>query len=201
MQAKLLRVLQEKEIRPVGGKEARPVDVRIVTASNRNLAEQVRRGDFREDLYHRIHVIEVPIPPLRRRPTDIPLLVDHFLERVGDKRPQVRPEALELLQRYEWPGNVRELENEILRACTLCDGEIGPADLSDPVRAAGGAGAGAVTLKDAVREASQRVERDLITEALRAENGNKSAVARRLGISRPTLDAKMELLKIPRYPA
>ncbi|MDH3590843.1 MAG: sigma 54-interacting transcriptional regulator [Planctomycetota bacterium] len=206
MQAKLLRVLQEREVRPVGAKSVVPIDVRIVTASNKNLAEQVRRGEFREDLYHRIHVIEVPIPPLRRRPEDVPLLVGHFLERVtakGRTAPVVSKPAMALLQRYEWPGNVRELENEILRACTLGEGEILPETLSDAVRGAG-AGPGrwqGRILKEAVKEATREVERALITDALRAEKGNKSAVARRLGISRPTLDAKMESLKIPRYPA
>ncbi len=205
MQAKLLRVLQEREVRPVGGKKTTPIDVRIVTASNKNLAEQVRRGAFREDLYHRIHVIEVPIPALRRRPEDIPLLIDHFLkefEAKGRKVPRITKAAMSLLQRYEWPGNVRELENEILRACTLAEEEITAETLSEAVRGAGEAARWhGRSLKEAVKEATREVERSLITEALRTEKGNKSAVARRLGISRPTLDAKMESLKIPRYPA
>jgi transcriptional regulator with GAF, ATPase, and Fis domain len=202
MQAKLLRVLQEGEVRPVGGKKTVRVDVRILTASARNLAEQVRRGAFREDLFHRIHVIEVTIPPLRRRPEDIPLLVDHFLQRAGNGAPKsITAAAVELLQRHDWPGNVRELANEILRAQTLSDREITPECFSEAVRSGRGTGGGpGKSLKEAVREASREVERTLITEALRVEKGNKSAVARRLGISRPTLDAKMELLKIPRYP-
>jgi DNA-binding NtrC family response regulator len=203
MQAKLLRVLQEGEVRAVGAEQPVRVDVRILTASAKNLAEQVRRGAFREDLFHRIHVIEVPIPPLRRRPEDIPLLVEHFLQRAGNGEPQpITPAALELLQRHDWPGNVRELANEILRAQTLSDREITPGCFSEAVRSGRGTGRWpGKSLKEAVRDASQEVERTLITEALRLEKGNKSAVARRLGISRPTLDAKMELLKIPRYPA
>jgi len=203
MQAKLLRVLQEGEVRPVGAKQPVRVDARILTASSKNLAEQVRRGAFREDLFHRIHVIEVPIPPLRRRPEDIPLLVEHFLQRAGSGAPKaITPAALELLQRHDWPGNVRELANEILRAQTLSDKEITPACFSEAVRSGSGTGRWpGKSLKEAVRDASQEVERTLITEALRLEKGNKSAVARRLGVSRPTLDAKMELLKIPRYPA
>jgi len=209
MQAKLLRVLEEHEIRPVGGKRMIPVDVRILTASNKDLAEQVRRGRFREDLYHRIHVIEVEVPPLRRRREDIPLLVEHFLARAARGQGLATPKrfsksALELVMRHDWPGNVRELGNEVLRAHTLSDADITPESLSDALRAgAGSLGPGypGSTLKDAVREATREVERELITSALRMEKGNKSAAARRLGVSRPTLDSKMELLKIPRHPA
>ncbi|MGH7163842.1 MAG: sigma-54-dependent Fis family transcriptional regulator, partial [Planctomycetota bacterium] len=207
-QAKLLRVLQEREVRPVGATKAAAVDVRIVTASNKDLAEQVRRRTFREDLYHRIHVLEVEVPPLRRRREDIPLLALHFLERIAKRRgaalQPITPEAMRALQAYDWPGNVRELENEIQRADALADGEIGAESLSEPVRTAarssGAARPGSPSLKEAVAEACRDVERGLITEALRRERGNKSAAARRLGISRPTLDAKMESLKIPRYP-
>ncbi len=203
LQSKLLRVLQEREVRPVGAKHAAPIDVRIVTASNKNLAEQVRRGAFREDLYHRIHVIEVTIPPLRRRPEDVPLLVDFFLRRAtdnGSPKP-IDAAALTLLQRYDWPGNVRELENEILRAVTLSEGRITVGSFSESVRSGVAARRRGWTLKEAVRSATREVERDLIVAALRTEKGNKSAAARRLGVSRPTLDAKMEQLKIPRYPA
>jgi len=209
LQAKLLRVLQEKQVRPIGARDPVPIDVRILTASNRDLAERVRRGLFREDLYHRIHVIEIPVPPLRRRVEDLPLLVDHILGRF-EQAPgiTVTPAALDLMSRYAWPGNVRELENELMRAATLASGmdgdSIGPEALSDTVRAAQGALSARYrgrTLKDAVKEATREVERELVTAALRFENGNKSAAARRLGVSRPTLDAKMESLKIPRYPA
>jgi len=207
MQAKLLRVLQEKEVRPVGAGRPVPVDVRIVTASNKDLREQVRRGLFREDLFHRIHVIEVRVPPLRDRREDIPLLVRRFLDRIaaerGEPAREIAPAALELLARYEWPGNVRELENEIRRAHALADKVILPEVLSDAVRRGEGGGRRrlrAGTLKDAVRDAVREVERGMITEALRELKGNKSAVARRLGVSRPTLDAKMEELRIPRYP-
>jgi len=207
MQAKLLRVLQEKEVRPVGAARAVPVDVRIVTASNKNLTEQVRRGLFREDLFHRIHVIEVKVPPLRDRREDIPVLARHFLDRIAKERGEppreIADAALELFGRYEWPGNVRELENEIRRAHALADKVILPEVLSDSVRKGEGPmgrALRAATLKDAVRDAVREVERSMIAEALRLERGNKSAVARRLGISRPTLDAKMDELGIPRYP-
>jgi transcriptional regulator with GAF, ATPase, and Fis domain len=209
LQAKLLRVLQEQQVRPIGAREPVAVDVRIITASNRDLADRVRRGQFRADLYHRIHVIEIPVPPLRRRIEDLPLLTDHILGRIGNGEPlSLSPAALDLLSRYEWPGNVRELENELLRAATLAPGldgdEIGPEAFSESVRAAQGSLSARFrgqTLKDAVKEATREVERELVTEALRREKGNKSAAARRLGVSRPTLDAKMESLKIPRYPA
>jgi len=215
LQAKLLRVLQEKQVRPIGAREPISIDVRIITASNRDLAERVRRGAFREDLYHRIHVIEIPVPPLRRRIADLPALIEHILGGIEEaKGMTVTPAALDLLSRYEWPGNVRELENELTRASTLAggpddtdglgNGNIGPEALSDVVRAAQGALSARFrgrTLKDAVKEATREVERELVTEALRIETGNKSAAARRLGVSRPTLDAKMGSLKIPRYPA
>jgi len=209
VQAKLLRVLEEGTVRPVGGRSGTKVDVRILTASNKDLAAQVRKGAFREDLYHRIHVIEVEVPPLRRRLEDLPSLVEHFLARGlaegGEAAPrQVSRAALDLLQRYHWPGNVRELQNEIARALTLSDGVIEPECLSEAVRGAAGSISGRFrgpTLREAVRQASREVERELITEALRLESGNKSAAARRLGVTRPTLDAKMEGLKIPRHPA
>jgi transcriptional regulator with GAF, ATPase, and Fis domain len=163
MQAKLLRVLQEGEVRPVGAKQPVRVDARILTASAKNLAEQVRRGAFREDLFHRIHVIEVPIPPLRRRREDIPLLIEHFLGRAGAGRPRsITPAAVELLQRHDWPGNVRELANEILRAQTLSDREITPECFSEAVRSGRGTGHWpGKSLKEAVRDASQEVERTL----------------------------------------
>ncbi|MEE8106235.1 MAG: sigma 54-interacting transcriptional regulator [Planctomycetota bacterium] len=208
MQAKLLRVLQERELRPVGAKSTVKIDVRILTASNRDLAEQVRRGAFREDLYHRIHVIDVEVPPLRRRREDVPALVEFFLKRIAERRsePQreISPAAIELLSKYGWPGNVRELENEMERAHALTDERIEPESLSDALRSGAAQNSDSLkgaSLKDAVREATRKIERSLITTALRDERGNKSAVSRRLGISRPTLDAKMESLKIPRYPA
>jgi DNA-binding NtrC family response regulator len=209
LQAKLLRVLQEKQVRPIGAREPVAIDVRIVTASNRDLAERVRRGAFREDLYHRIHVIEIPVPPLRRRIEDLPLLAERILGRFEQSRGlALTPAALDLMSRYPWPGNVRELENELMRAATLASGlggdTIGPEALSDAVRSAQGALSARYqgrTLKDAVKEATSELERELVTQALRCENGNKSAAARRLGVSRPTLDAKMESLKIARFPA
>ncbi|MGQ0613801.1 MAG: sigma 54-interacting transcriptional regulator [Planctomycetaceae bacterium] len=208
VQAKLLRVLQEKEVRPVGASKTVAVDARILTASNKNLREMVRRGSFREDLFHRIHVIEARVPPLRERREDIPALAVHFLQRVARERGgeprELSRAALELLQLYDWPGNVRELENEMRRADALADRIVLPELLSEPVRKAEEArrrAAGSKPLREAVRDAAREVEKALIADALRREQGNKSAAARRLGVSRPTLDAKMAELKIPRHPA
>ena len=125
VQVKLLRVLQEKEIDRVGGEQTKKVDVRIIAATNRNLFELVQKGKFREDLYYRLNVIPLDLPPLRHRKDDIPLLVDHFLKKKGAemKKPisKMSPQTLEALQEYDWPGNIRELENLIERALVLCD--------------------------------------------------------------------------------
>src|SRR5207302_1708793 len=134
MQAQLLRVLQEGEIRRVGATEAIKVDVRVVAATNRELEDEVKAGRFREDLYFRINVVTIRLPPLRERPSDIPLLVDHFLAKYAARERRndagVATAAMVLLQRYAWPGNVRELENVIERALALSkDGVILPSDL------------------------------------------------------------------------
>jgi len=127
VQAKLLRVLQEKEIDRVGGEQTQKIDVRIITATNRNLFDLVQIGEFREDLYYRLNVIPIDLPPLRHRKDDIPLLVSHFLKKKGAemKKPisRISEQALEAMQKYNWPGNIRELENLIERAIVLCDGD------------------------------------------------------------------------------
>jgi transcriptional regulator with PAS, ATPase and Fis domain len=138
MQLTLLRVLQEHEIRPVGATENIPVDVRIIAATNEDLEEKIRRGLFREDLYYRISVIPLRLPPLRERLSDIPLLVNHFLEQICEqetRKIEISPEALLALDSYAWPGNVRELENVIRRAAALCDQDrIGVENLPEQVR-------------------------------------------------------------------
>ena len=138
MQAKLLRVLQEGEIRRVGGKKTIRVDVRLISACNRDLAEEVRKKRFRSDLFYRINVITIELPPLRERKEDIPLLVEHFLQRgakkIGRKK-RISPRALEYLMEYDWPGNVRELENEIERAMVLAEDVITPDVLSPSILA------------------------------------------------------------------
>jgi two-component system response regulator GlrR len=137
MQAKLLRVLQEGEVRPVGSNQVTHVDVRIVAATNKDLRAMCVERTFREDLYFRLNVVTIQLPPLRERKGDVPHLVRFFLGRICEemgRRVEVTPEALELLTAWRWPGNVRELENEVRRAVALSDGSIGPGDLSPAIQ-------------------------------------------------------------------
>jgi len=205
MQKKLLRVLQEKEVRPVGGKRSIQVDVRVLSASNQDLRKAVADGRFREDLFYRLNVITVDLPPLRERLEDIPMLVERFLDDIaastGTPRKSITDEAMASLQRHAWPGNVRELKNEIQRAHALSDRVILPMVLSDVIRKAVPATApvtdlGTKSLKEMVREVSDDLERRAIVEALRRSRNRKAQAARLLGVSRPTLDAKLEALGI-----
>jgi transcriptional regulator with PAS, ATPase and Fis domain len=203
LQVKLLRVLQDREFEPVGGTKTHKVDVRLVLATNENLEERVRRGEFRQDLYYRINVVSVTQPPLRERIGDIPLLVEHYLHDFNEQNSkQVRcldEAAMHLLQRYSWPGNVRELVNVIERAVVLSKTEvIGPMDLPehmriesrDNVSLAGRFGSG--TLKSAL----VHPERQLILEALETNGWNRQETARTLGINRTTLYKKMKRFEI-----
>jgi serine/threonine-protein kinase PknK len=201
MQKKLMRVLQEREVRPVGGKEAIPIDVRIVSASNRDLKELVARALFREDLYFRLQVVTVELPPLRDRKEDIPLLVQHFLRQHASAlrrpAPRLRSEVLERLVDYDWPGNVRELENEVLRMITLGGDEIGLDVLSPSVRER--LLQRAIDEREGVRDLTalvEKVERDEIERALRLAAGNKTRAASLLRISRFTLQRKLAKLGI-----
>ena len=201
MQKKLLRVLQEREVRRVGGTRTIAIDVRILAASNQDLRKLCDEGRFREDLYYRLNVITVNLPPLRDRRDDIPLLVSHFLHEATtdpDGEPRaISDEAMHALKVYPWPGNVRELRNEVLRAAALSDKVIVPMILSANVR--GGprepaevAELGKRTLKEMVREVTEGLERGVIQAALDRSEGKKAQAARLLGISRPTLDSKIE---------
>ncbi|MGZ3427938.1 MAG: sigma-54-dependent transcriptional regulator [Polyangia bacterium] len=202
MQAQLLRVLQEGEIRRVGGTEAIKVDVRVVAATNRELEEEVREGRFREDLYFRINVVTIRLPPLRERPSDIPLLVDHFLAKYAARERRndagMAAAAMALLQRYSWPGNVRELENVIERALALSkDGVILPSDLPPEIaeqHAGGGGGAAAAGTGGIVedRPTLAELERRYIELILRETGGNKKRAAEILGIDRRTLYRTLE---------
>jgi two-component system response regulator HydG len=200
-QVRLLRVLQEGELKRVGSAESTRVDVRVIAATHRDLPKLVKSGKFREDLFYRLNVIAIPIPPLRERIEDAPLLAHHFLrrytERLGKKVKTVTPEAIELLCSYRWPGNVRELENAIERAVVLCRGEsITPVDLPPAVSgrtaplirevAAGGDDASWLTMSYAVakEQALRRFEKGYVETLMRACDNNISAAARKAGMDR-----------------
>ncbi len=194
MQSKLLRVLQEHELQRVGGEETIRVDVRIVAATNRNLEEEVSRGRFRQDLYYRLNVVVLDIPPLRERSGDIPLLADFFLKRYAEKNNRqvkaITPECMDVLNRYPWPGNVLELENAIERGVILMRGEyLDTAGLPLPIQRWAG--------KNRVPEPSRpatlkEAERALILRTLEETGGNRSEAARRLQITRKTLLNKLK---------
>jgi DNA-binding NtrC family response regulator len=211
VQAKLLRVIQEREFLPVGAVASVKVDVRIIAATNINLKDLVEQGRFREDLYYRLNVITIDLPPLRERPEDIPLLAEHFLRRLalenGRQVPGLDPEALASMMSYPWPGNVRELENLLERAVVLGDkGRIGPELLPPEVRRnadRGGDGIAMEVLRSSeldYAETVARFERGLIEETLRRARGVQRRAARILGIKPTTLNEKIRRLgvKIPR---
>jgi DNA-binding NtrC family response regulator len=194
MQAQLLRTLQDGEVRPVGGAESVKVDVRLVCATNRDLEGEVKAGRFREDLYFRINVVTVKLPPLRERPADIPILVDHFLAKIGRREGQpassMSHEALEVLCQHAWPGNVRELENAVERAVAVAKGEvILPSDL--PAEVHGGSVAHSTSIIDD-RPSLAELERRYIALTLAEAGGNKKKAAERLGIDRRTLYRALE---------
>ncbi len=191
IQAKLLRVLQERRVRPVGGTAARPVDVRVVAATNRNLRDEVRAGRFREDIYYRIATFRIDVPPLRERREDIPVLVEAFLARhaAAGRRVVLSPEVLRAFMDYGWPGNVRELENVVERCVYVCEGgtvrledlpEEMLRELRPPERVVWPEGR---TLAE--------VEREYILHVLRRCSGNKVQAARILGINRKTIQRKL----------
>ncbi|MDR3566326.1 MAG: sigma 54-interacting transcriptional regulator [Negativicutes bacterium] len=196
-QAKLLRVLQEKEIERIGGTDSIPVDVRIVAATNDNLDDMVKKGTFRADLYYRLNVIPIRLPPLRERSSDIPLLVEKFVEKYGDQAGlgeiTVLPEVLELIMKYDWPGNIRELEHAVERAINLCNSNVLetkhfewmlPKILSK----------GQMTKGRSIQDAKTATEKEIILDALQAAKGNKKKAAELLNIARPLLYQKMHRL-------
>ncbi len=204
MQVKLLRVLQELQFEPVGGSETRTVDVRVVLATNEDLAQAVAEGRFRQDLYYRINVINIELPPLRERTSDIPLLANHFLQKIvaetGKPVESIGPEAMTLLQRYSWPGNVRELQNAIERAVLLGRGPVLlPEDLPPAVRE-GYIPPAVSTGKRTLKEALAGPERQIILDVLEACNWNRNLTAETLGINRTTLYKKMKRLGIEERP-
>jgi two-component system response regulator AtoC len=222
MQVKLLRAIQESEFERVGGVKTIRVDVRLIAATNRHLPSEIAAQRFREDLYYRLNVVHVHLPPLRQRKEDIPLLIEHFLKRFNTRLKKsvthLQPEALETLIAHEWRGNIRELENAIERCVLFCDGDrIDIDDLPLELRGQGERAKPKVEaarsddsealgetfpeglgeeggLKEAVREATARIERELILRALKQTNNNVTHAARMLKISRKSLQIKMKEL-------
>jgi DNA-binding NtrC family response regulator len=201
LQAKLLRVLQERSVTPVGGNRAIQVDVRVIAATNRNLEEEVSEGSFRSDLYYRLNVIPIRIPPLRDRRDDIPLLVEHFIGKYNRERGRalegVRPESIEILRRYTWPGNVRELENLVERIVVLKgSGWLEPSDIPDRIRRTERFLGDAIPVLGEtgldIRSATEDFENALIRQALHLASGNKNRAATLLGLKRTTF---VEMLK------
>jgi DNA-binding NtrC family response regulator len=207
MQVKLLRVLQEKSFERVGGIRTHNVDVRLIAATNRDLDKEVKEGRFRNDLFYRLNVVPIELPPLRERPEDIPRLVAFFLQKIGDrmkKNPAViQPETLELLMQYPWPGNIRQLENVVERVMVLNEGGvITPEHLPEEIldfeeqkfveRQAASGG----SLKEMVKDATRRIEKKAIEEALQETQNNVTQAARKLNISRKGLQLKMKELGI-----
>ena len=198
LQVKLLRALQEEEIKRVGDTQSINIDIRVLAATTKDLAEEVKNGRFRDDLYYRINVLHVVVPPLRKRSEDIPMLTQHFIEKISkrlhSKVDGVSPAAASALQRYEWPGNVRELENFIERAMVMTGGRtIELADLpphlqskAEPVEYL------ANDENLSIKEASRRLERTLIRRALEKTGGNRTQAAKILEISHPALLYKIK---------
>jgi transcriptional regulator with GAF, ATPase, and Fis domain/predicted ATPase len=192
MQTKLLRTLQEGEVRPVGAKAPLRVDVRIVSASNKDLRQLVEDGRFRADLFYRLNVLGVRLPPLRERKEDIPLLVDHFLEKIAtqtqEKKRTFDRKVIEILTRYDWPGNVRELENELRRLVALAGSRITDRDLSTHIR---GSESETLIIQDpgpneglTLKQRVEQIERRILLDSLKRHDNNKTRTAKALGLSR-----------------
>lgn len=197
VQPKLLRVLQEGAIRRVGDSREKSVDVRVIAATNRDLEKAVEAGEFREDLYWRVNVVHLHVPPLRERAFDIPLLVEHFMSKIGRKQNaaprEIAPEALALLTAYSWQGNIRELENTIERAVALARGAILTIeDLPERIRSAAGQTSAILAAAKSKRLTLDELEREYILEILIESGGNKSRAAEILGLDRKTLYRKLD---------
>ena len=191
-QVKLLRVLQERQFERVGGEETLTVDVRVVAATNRNLAEEVKKGNFREDLYFRLNVVHIEVPPLRERKEDIPLLISHFLETLSSKNNRkvdsISAQARKALFAYSWPGNIRELQNAIEAGVVMCHGRtIELEDLPEQIKSIDNEDILSVKLGSSLEE----VEKELITRTISFCGGNKTKAATVLGIGRKTLHRKL----------
>jgi two-component system response regulator AtoC len=202
LQVKLLRVLQDSEIRPIGESKSMKIDVRVVAATAKNLEEEVRKGRFREDLYYRLNVLTIKLPPLNQRPEDIPLLCKHFINRFNkilDKEVKgVAPDAMSQLLNYHWPGNVRELENALQRAMVIAEDSLLSSDHLSlaPMRDVNENRLDTVFEGLSLKNAQKVVEKDLITRALEKTGGNRTQAAKLLEISHPSLLSKMKTYEI-----
>jgi transcriptional regulator with PAS, ATPase and Fis domain len=197
LQVKLLHVIQTKELTPVGDTRVITVDVRIIAATNADLTQRVKEGRFREDLYYRLNVIELKMPPLRDRRDDIPVLIKHYLDafnkEAGKTIKDVDYEAMQSMLAYDWPGNIRELRNTLERAVVLADGEVITIhDLTDKFRTLDVEGVSTSSLRQALDD----FERDYVKRSLAESKGNKEATAAKLGIDLATLYRKLKKLKI-----
>jgi two-component system nitrogen regulation response regulator NtrX len=199
-QAKILRVLQEQQFQRVGGSRVLKVDVRVIAATNKDLASEIKKGTFREDLYYRLNVVPIEVPSLRERKDDIPLLADHFLDDCAiqnrSRRKHIDPEALALLAAYPWPGNVRELKNLIERLVILVPGErITPDDIPISYRTndlpATAIETDCLSIDD-FKEAKKAFEEAYLRDKLRENDGNVSQTARRIGVGRSYLHKKLK---------
>jgi len=193
MQAKLLRVLQEGEVRPLGASHSRKVDVRVLVATHRDLKQFVEEGRFREDLYYRLNVVRIVLPPLRERREDIPELVQHFFAQYSPDEERIISEpTMRRLSTFSWPGNVRQLENEVRRMLVLGGSQLTTADLSPEVLSDSDEGQEAYTLRQKV----DVLERRLVVEALEQAQGNRTRAAEILGLSRFGLQKMTQRLEI-----
>ncbi len=201
LQSKLLRVLQEQEITRIGESAPRKVDVRIIAATNRDLKTMVEDGQFREDLYFRLAVVPVDLPPLRERREDIPLLTEHFLQRASEKHRsgdlRMEREVFAALSAYSWPGNVRELENAVERMVVLADAEAITVDnLPDNIRHPSGYAANVLLELPPEGLSIEQVEREIIRRALEMHGGNQTRTARYLDITRSALIYRMQKFEL-----
>jgi two-component system response regulator HydG len=197
---KLLRVLQQREVIPVGSTEAKPVNARVIAATNRDLDEEIKRGNFRSDLFYRLNVISIVLPPLRTRPGDIALLAEAFLKRAAEARAEppraLEQETLEAMQRYPWPGNVRELENALERAAILAKGDSIPLSAL-PERVVEPKADPLVSDSAQTNPTLDTIERAYILWVLENEGGNKPRTAEVLGIDPSTLYRKLTRYGLP----
>ena len=189
VQNRLLRVLQEKEVTKIGSQKPEQLDVRVIAATNSDLDELIQKKTFREDLFYRLSVVTVDVPPLRDRTSDIPLLVDKFIQKYGieykDRFVRITDDALEVLKRYSWPGNIRELENVVQRAVIMCDGKITLEQLPDELKYK-------IDFPQKGFKTLEEKEREYIQEVLLSTQGNKTKAAEILGINRKTLREKLK---------